>query len=318
MVANLSHTRIQSDIIYGMNDWYEAKKKVTTTFSHDYGKVVLMLTLLCLLLIILSGLISLLAPKKLHVSFLDVGQGDAILIQTPSGHDMLIDGGADKRVLEHLVSRLGYFDRHLDVVVATHGDADHVTGLIPILEKYTVDCIIVSPVKSETGIFDELEKRIDDEGSIVHVAKKGDEIDFGDGVIAHIVHPAYNFQKGNSNTNDASVSMVITYGDNSVLLTGDLPSTYEVSLLGGVLPRHVSIYKAGHHGSKYSSGNQLLSYITPEYAVISAGKDNTYGHPDIDALTRLKAYSQEVISTVEKGTITFLLDGKSIQLETSK
>jgi competence protein ComEC len=103
-----------------------------------------------------------------------------------------------------------------------------------------------------------------------------------------------------------------------VLLTGDLPSTHEGELIQDTLPHPITIYKAGHHGSKYSSGDQLLSYIRPEYAVISAGKDNKYGHPNPEAVGRLQKYAKEIISTIDRGTISFLLDGTNVEVKTSK
>ena len=112
-----------------------------------------------------------------------------------------------------------------------------------------------------------------------------------------------------------------------MLLTGDLPSTHEGELISGLVRlrpgrefgnSRITIYKAGHHGSKFSSGEQLLSYIKPEYAVISAGKDNKYGHPNGEALARLAVYSQEIISTIDRGTISFLLDGRTAFLKTTK
>lgn len=301
-----------------MNEWYDEMRNRAGTFLGDYGRVAFAGIAVVLILICLLVLKSLVAPSNLRVSFLDVGQGDAILIQTPGGHDMLIDGGANTKVLERVAHELSYFDKNIDVVVATHGDADHVTGLIPVLAKYQVTHIIMSPIKSATGIFKELEKAIDKEATNVHVAKRGDVIDFGDGVVAHILYPSANFHGNEKDTNDASVSMVITYGDESILLTGDLPSKYEGELISDALPRDVTIYKAGHHGSKYSSGDKLLSYVRPEYAVISAGKDNTYGHPNPEAVGRLKVYSQEILSTIDKGTITFILDGTSVRVESTK
>ncbi len=231
---------------------------------------------------------------------------------------MIIDGGVSDKVLEKVSSKMSYFDRHIDVMIATHPDADHITGLIPVLTQFEVGAIITSPLSGHTGVAGELTKHVDDEYAVVHVARKGDVIDFGDGVVAHILYPSKNLHVKESETNNASVSLVITYGEESVLLTGDLPTTHEGELFGNVLPKSVTIYKAGHHGSKYSSGEQLLSYIRPEYAVISAGKDNKYGHPNPEALERLTTYSKEIISTIDKGTITFLLDGKSVAIETEK
>jgi competence protein ComEC len=132
------------------------------------------------------------------------------------------------------------------------------------------------------------------------------------------LYPGKNFHGNENDTNDASVSVVVTYGDESVLLTGDLPSKHEAELLQDSLPHGVTIYKAGHHGSKYSSGDQLLSYIKPEYAVISAGKDNKYGHPNEETLARLTTYSKEILSTIDRGTISFLLDGETVTLKTDR
>lgn len=301
-----------------MKELIGEKKKQLLNFFLDYGKLVLLCFLFLTSILLLTKLGALSSSKVLRVSFLDIGQGDSILIQTPSGHDMLVDGGPSDRVLEKLSQEMGYFDHHLDVMLETHPDADHITGLIPVLRQYDVDHIITSPLDGHTGVFSELEKSEGDEHAQIHIGKKGDAINFGDGVVVHILYPSANFHGNKNDTNDASVSLVITYGDESVLLTGDLPSTHEGELLSDVLPHRVTIYKAGHHGSKYSSGDQLLSYIKPEYAVISAGKENRYGHPNGETMSRLETYSQEILSTIDRGTITFLLDGTTVRLKTDK
>lgn len=286
-------------------------------FFHEYGKVCLVGISFSVSLVSVIFLISLLQPAKLKVSFLDVGQGDAILIQTPGGHDMLIDGGPSDAVLAQLAEHMNYFDRVLDVMIATHGDADHITGLIPVMKKYHVKTIVHSPKRSNTGVFENLESDMTDEGADVRVGKKGDEIDFGDGVIVHILHPTDNASQS-SDTNDASVSVVVRYGDHSFLLSGDLTSKYESQLIQSALPKHVTVYKTGHHGSKTSSGEQLLTYIRPEYSVISAGKENKYGHPNPEAISRLEKYAKEILSTIDRGTITFLSDGRMMEVETQK
>ena len=313
---------LSRDIIYGMKEIVQElvreKKKAIWLFLQEYGKVTIALGVLFVTLLTVVVLIRGATPQTLKVSFLDIGQGDAILIQTPSGHDMLIDGGPNNHILEKLSKKISYFDHHIDVVVSTHPDADHITGLIPVLLWYDVDHIIVSPITGHTGVFQVLQKSISDEHASIHIGKKGDDVDFGDGVVAHILYPDAYFHGNEKNTNDASVSLVVTYGDESILLTGDLPSTHEGELLQSILPHHVTIYKAGHHGSKYSSGEQLLSYIKPEYVVISAGKNNKYGHPNSETLERLKTYSQEILSTIDRGTITFSLDGKGVSIKTEK
>lgn len=297
--------------------WQEEKRREIELFLHDYGKIFLFGISFSVSSLSLLFIFSIVSPEKLQVSFLDVGQGDAILVQTPSGHDMLIDGGATDRVLAHLGDKMDYFDRDLDVMIATHDDADHVTGLIPVLQKFQVGTIVTSPVEGESDIAYDLHARIDSEGGEHHVGERGDVIDFGDGVALYVLYPGTNLLP-KTDTNDASVSVMLTYGDISFLLTGDLPSKRESQLFGDRLPKHVTVYKAGHHGSKTSSGEELLTYIRPEYAVISAGKDNKYGHPNAETLERLQKYSKEILSTIDRGTITFATDGRMMEVETSK
>lgn len=258
-----------------------------------------------------------LTPKELKVSFLDIGQGDSILIETPSGHIMIIDGGASDKVLAKINEEMSYFSRSIDVMIVTHPDSDHVTGLIPVLEKYDVKSIVQSGEEGTTGVFKDLETHMQDEGSVMHTAHMGDIIDFNDGVTATILHPYPNekFQ----DTNSASVSVLLSYGSETFLLTGDLPTTNEPLLLSSyLLPKDITVYKAGHHGSKYSSGEELLTYIHPEYSVISAGANNKYGHPNPEAIARLEKYSKEILSTIDKGTITFKTDGRVMEVKTEK
>lgn len=301
-----------------MSEWLHEQRKKFTILFIEYGKLFFSILFFLICLVSISLVVSLTTPSPLRVSFLDVGQGDAILIQTPSNKSMLIDGGVSSIVLSRLAERLSFFDHTIDVMVATHPDADHVTGLIPVLEKYDVQNIVTSSVEGDTKIFSELAMRVDSEVADVHVAKVGDVIDFHDGVVAYILYPDSSNQKKNGETNDASVSMIIRYGDKSFLLTGDLPTTKESKLFRPELQKNITVYKAGHHGSKYSSGEQLLSYIKPEYSIISAGKDNRYGHPNPEALGRLQKYSQEIISTIERGTITFSTNGKNLEVVTTK
>lgn len=287
------------------------------TFLREYGKVCLVGVSLLVVLASVVFLTPFLQPAKLKISFLDVGQGDAILVQTPSGHDMLIDGGPTDVILSRMADKMNYFDRTLDVLVSTHEDADHATGLIPVIKKMEVRTIVASPTHSDTAMAADLLRRMESETRNVYVGTKGDIIDFGDGVVARIVYPEQRVSS-KLDTNDASVSIVIVYGEHSFLLTGDLSMKYEPKLLGNDVPKPVTVYKAGHHGSKTSSGEMLLTYIKPEYAVISAGKDNRYGHPNAEALARLEKYSEEILSTIDRGTITFTSDGRTLGVETEK
>ena len=283
-------------------------------FFASYGKVAVGVVVILLGVVAFVQVAQSFAPRTLRVTFFDVGQGDAIFIQTPGGRDMLIDGGPNKNVLEELAREMRYGDKVIDVMVATHGDADHVTGLIPVLEKYQVNHIVTSPIPGASKIFDDLSAHVYEEGADVYVARRGDIIDFGDGVVAHVLYPgAYVSPK--TDTNDASVSLLVVYGEHSFLFTGDLTSVYESQVIRDVVPKKVTVYKAGHHGSKSSSGEALLKRIKPEYAVISAGKDNRYGHPAPEALIRLEKHAQEILSTIDYGAISFVSDGRVLEVE---
>lgn len=301
-----------------MNEWAQDSKKKVVIFLSSYGKISLCGILVATSFLSIILIFSSVSPHKLEVAFLDIGQGDAILISTPSGKQMLVDGGPTNKILEELGRHVSYFDKTLDVIVATHPDADHVTGLIPVLEKFDVSTVVLSPSTGHTGIYADVKKHVDVEGANLHIGARGDVIDFGDGVVAKILYPSKNYSEKKDDTNDASVSMIVSYGEESLLLTGDLPSTQEGELIRAGLTKNITIYKAGHHGSKYSSGEQLLSYIRPEYSVISAGSDNKYGHPNPEALDRLQKYSRETLSTKERGAITFFLDGTSLTFKTER
>lgn len=298
----------------------EFEKKFKIVF-HGYGKVILATFLFIVGSIFIFLIIYLITPHKLRVSFLDVGQGDAILVQTPSGKSMLVDGGGTNIILTRLAHEMSYFNHDIDVMVATHPDADHVTGLIPVLEKYNVHTVIMSTSLGHTKVFDSLNSYINSEQAEVRTAHTGDEIDFHDGVIVNILHPKLNYVSNKIDTNDASVCLLISYGDETFLLTGDLPSTREQQLIDSNLlkfTKNITVYKAGHHGSKTSSGEHLLSYIHPEYTVISAGKDNKYGHPNTETVERLQKYTKEIISTAGRGTVSFMTDGRMFEVKTKK
>ncbi len=301
-----------------MNEWLDEKKNKVAGIKEEYGKLITLIILFFICSSLAVIIFSLTGTQKLKVSFLDVGQGDAIFIQTPSGKSMLIDGGPNNNILAKLANEMSYFDNDIDVIEETHPDADHITGLIPVLEKFNVKQIILSKAESDTKIYDDLNSHIKNEQAETHIAQSGDVIDFHDGVIVKIIYPASNYIVKKNDTNDASVSVEVIYGDESFLLTGDLPSTEEQKLIRGGLRKNITVYKAGHHGSKYSSGELLLTYIKPEYAIISAGKDNKYGHPNPEAVERLQKYSKEILSTIDRGTISFITDGRMMEVETEK
>jgi len=254
------------------------------------------------------------APKGLTVSFLDVGQGDAILIEGPTGIQMLVDGGKDRSVLRELARVIGPLDRSIDMVVETHPDADHIGGLPGVFALYNVSYFLTPDRMNDTSFSEGLAAAVASEtGQKEIVARQGMRIHLGDGAYADVLFPEGDVAKLRD-TNDASVIMRVVYGETEFLLTGDAPAWVEdriVSAYGTALESDV--LKAGHHGSRTSTGDNFLTAVDPAVVVVSAGTDNSYGHPHPDVLERVTVSGASVFSTAEEGTITFVSDGLTIK-----
>lgn len=255
----------------------------------------------------------------LSVTFLDVGQGDAIFIESPTGVQILVDGGPpDGGVLRRLSQVLGFFDRTIDVLLATHPDRDHIGGLPDVLERYEVAEILMTENKGESTAAETFFDRADAEGAKVTYARRGMQYDLGGGALLTILFPDRDPSFLESNT--ASVVVHLTYGDTDFLFTGDSPEAIEdyLVLLDGNPPAgglQSDVLKVGHHGSHTSSGELFLNAVRPTYAVISAGKDNQYGHPHETVMTALREIGAEIKNTAEEGSITFVSDGSELQLK---
>lgn len=193
----------------------------------------------------------------LKVSFLDVGQGDAILIQTPDGHDMLIDGGRDSSVLRELAPGMSFFDKELDIVLATHPDLDHISGLVDVFQRYKVHTFIETTNINETAAVTALAVAAQSEGAAHLYADAGQHIQLGASTSILILSPTGD--ETNLETNTASIVLQITYGDTSFMLTGDAPQEIENYLVKtyGTLLRS-DVLKLGHHGSKTSTSEAWL------------------------------------------------------------
>jgi competence protein ComEC len=250
----------------------------------------------------------------LKVSFFDVGQGDAIFIETPSGKQMLIDGGKNKKIVSELGRTMSFGDRTLDIVLATHPDADHIGGLPEVFKRYDVEVFVEPGVESKNTLDNELHERLRAGEAQTLLARAGEIINFGDGVKLEIIFPHTDVSQWE--TNDASIVAKLTYGERSFLLTGDAGIKTENILLR--LPEEfmdVDVLKAGHHGSRTSTSLSFAQAASPSFAVISAGKDNSYGHPHKEVLKILETVGTEIKSTAESGTITFETDGQELRVK---
>lgn len=245
-----------------------------------------------------------------RVSFLNVGQGDAILVESPSGVQVLIDGGPDRSVLRELGKELGFFDRSIDIVIATHPDKDHIAGLVDVFERYRITSYIESGVTSDSIYASALHDAVASEGLDTQYAKRGMRISLGEGMYIDILYPDRDVT--HIETNTASVVARVVYGTTEFMLTGDAPSSVEewVVALGGEVKSDV--LKVGHHGSRTSTSELWLAAVQPAYAVVSAGKDNSYGHPHQEVTQTVQAAGAELLSIADEGTIRFETDGASV------
>ena len=252
-------------------------------------------------------------PSNLKIDFLDVGQGDAILVTSPSGVQMLVDAGRNTSVLRALGSIMSFSDRDIDVIVATHPDADHIGGFPGILDRFEVSSFVGSNSDADKEVFRYFSRKIDEEGMQLIEAERGLLIDLGGGVFAQVLFP---YAGTIIKSNNSSIILKIIYGDTSILLTGDAGvgvEEYLVNKEGSLLESDV--LKLGHHGSKTSTSEKFLEIVQPVMSIISAGKKNSYGHPHQDVLNKLLVAGVSFLGTYKEGTISILSDGQNIWIK---
>ena len=267
----------------------------------------------------ISIVIPILRPPQLRVSFLDVGQGDAILVRAPNGAELLIDAGPDQAVIEQLGQEKGFFDRTIDMILATHSDKDHIGGFSYVLDRYKVDTVIESEISSPTVTDRVFGEKVVQENTNVLKARTNERItlDPKHGVVVDILFPDQD--PTGWETNEASIVVKVSYGTTSFMLTGDSPSEVEqhlVKMYGKQMSANV--LKLGHHGSKTSSSDEFLKTVNPTYAIVSAGLGNKYGHPNTDVIERVESTNAEILETSVLGTITCTSDKKDVFCKGSK
>jgi competence protein ComEC len=243
--------------------------------------------------------------RKLKVDFLDVGQGDSIYIEAPNGNNILIDGGIDRKVLSSLGNVLPFASKNIDIVLATHPDADHIGGLPFVFDNYNVSAYVDNGAKSDSGVWKTLENKISQEKSQRAQVKSGMRIilDQDKNIIFDVLSPYMNVQKTND-TNMGSVVGRLTYGSSSFMFTGDAPINVEQNLVKRFGNRLESdVLKVGHHGSKTSSSEAFLKAVAPQFAIISVGLKNMYGHPHKEVVDLLNKIGIKTLRTSEDGTI---------------
>lgn len=260
------------------------------------------------------------AHQGLRVTFFDVGQGDGILVETPLGNQILIDGGPSEKIVAKLGQTLPFWDRSIDLLILTHPHADHLDGLLEILRRYDVDMVMESGVAHSIPEYREWHTLLKEKNVRVVLARRGQTIDAGGGVHFMVLSPFEDyFGQSPKNIHNAMVVSRLAYGNGSVLFMGDAEKMVEYRLVhefSGVASEtlHSDILKVGHHGSKTSTTDELLRTVTPSYAIISVGRKNRYGHPYQEVLDRLTSFGSTVLRTDQDGDIQFINDGIGFRL----
>jgi len=254
--------------------------------------------------------------KALEVDFLDVGQGDAILIKTPDHQRILIDGGPTSTVVEKLGEHLPFYDKKIDLVILTHPHADHLDGLVEVLKRYEVEKILSTGVTHTTPDYLAWLEEIKKQNVPMEIVVAGQTIDFGSGVKMEFFYPKEDLTgKSMENLNNTSVVSKLIFGQTSFLFTGDAETEVEDELIGGGVNLKADVLKVAHHGSRNATSQNFLEKVQPKFAVISVGADNQFGHPNAMTVKRLENIGAEILRTDKDGDIKIKSDGVEIKIE---
>ena len=272
-----------------------------------------------------------LSHGNLVLDFLDIGQGDAILITTPNNERILIDGGPEQIVLEELGEVLPFMNKRIDLMILTHPHADHMMGLVQVLKRHEVEMVLFSGANYWSPIYDEFLKEIRERKIPLKIARADEDFEFGgDGgsdegvgksgevggsgeIVLDVIYPFESMMGQTlSNVNNASVVMMLEYGDHRILLPGDAEIEVEEALVAahdrGEINLKADILKSGHHGSRTASSWEFLKRVDPEMVMIQSGAENDYGHPHEETLSNYAKMGIEVRRNDLEGRVRIRLE----------
>lgn len=283
-------------------------------FIKKYGSLFILAALLLFCVGVWTAVYIETPPGKLTFAVLNIGQGDSLYIQSPTGIEVLVDsgpgGGALLRELPNVMRR---GDRSIDAIIETHPDSDHMGGFVELIKRYKVGAFIEPGITKHNATIDALEEEVADGNIPKYIARRGMTLDLGGGARLDILFPDVDVSYFGERTNDGSIVARLVYGDTVALLTGDATIWTENRLLRMAGPDELAsdILKVGHHGSKYSTGDAFVAAVHPSLAAISVGAKNTYGHPTEEVLNILARFNVPVLRTDQDGTLVFVSDGNA-------
>ncbi len=244
--------------------------------------------------------------------FFDVGQGDMEMIETPDSQRIIIDGGPSEGVISKVDKIVPAYDRKIDAVILTHPHADHLVGLIKLFETYEIGDFYFTGVTHTTSEYLELLSIVKQRNISTHIVKSGDYIDLGNEVRLEFLFPFEDLSsKTVENLNNSSVVARLVWGSKSVLYTGDIEDEAQDSLINSGQILKSDILKVPHHGGGSSANDGFIKAVAPNYAIISVGVDNSYGHPSQTCLDLLK--NVKIYRTDQDGDILFEMGKNTIK-----
>ncbi|OQB23360.1 MAG: ComEC family competence protein [Firmicutes bacterium ADurb.Bin182] len=255
------------------------------------------------------------AQGELTVYVIDVGQGDSILLLSPSGKTMLIDAGESSAfpAIDALLKELNI--KRLDIAVATHPHSDHIGAMEKVIRNYEIGAFYMPPVEHTTKTFENMLTALDELSVPVKKAEVGstEPVSWDDAVQILVLSP---FDVEYDDLNDYSIMLNVRFKETAVMLTGDAEQTAEALALKELPNRYfkADVLKLGHHGSSTSTSDKFLAKVDPEIAVISVGAGNDYGHPHDETIEKLKSSGISVYRTDENGTVKIVLDGTNVKV----
>jgi competence protein ComEC len=249
---------------------------------------------------------------SLEVSFLDVGQGDSILINYLHRYQILIDSGSSgKKVLTELSKVMPFGDNKIEIIIVTHPDRDHFAGFMDVLKKYEVGLILDNGQDFKDDVWQEFQRLIVEKNIPKQIITEGSTMRIKSNQIGYDLEFKFfnpdEITVDKKEKNESSIVTRMDYGENSFLFTGDAGFDAEADMIFDKEDLDVNFLKVGHHGSKYSSSNFFLARVSPIWAVISVG-ENDYGHPADDVIDRLKKVNSKILRTDELGTVVVECD----------
>lgn len=252
-------------------------------------------------------------PFQLEVNFLDIGQGDATLIKSPYGQNILVDGGPDEKIIRELSKKLAWYDHKIDLIILTHPHDDHLNGLNSVLKRYEIGEIFYTGIEYKSPYYSQFLKIVQEKEIVLKKITAPRQLNLGNDCNLNFIYPeAQDLAQPIENLNNSSIVFKLDCLDKKFLLTGDNEKEIELKLVQNKdLDLSADIFKAGHHGSDTSNTENFITRVNPSIIVIPVGKDNKFGHPSLRLLKRLERENIKYYRTDQDGGVDFIVDKKN-------